>query len=196
MYCIEEKVDNRNIEWENMVMKKTIVIINGTGGSGKDTFVEFVSKYTSVINFSSVDKVKEIAKLIGWNGGKTEKDRKFLSDLKSLTAEYNDMPFRSMAEVVDKFRETDDEILFLHIREPENIERAVNEFGAKSLLVKRIGLENISSNYSDANVDNYDYDYRIENDTLEQLEKDAILFIEKLRGNEYKKKRQMNNICI
>ena len=81
------------------------------------------------------------------------------------------MPFRSMAEVVDKFRETDDEILFLHIREPENIERAVNEFGAKSLLVKRIGLENISSNYSDANVDNYDYDYRIENDTLEQLEK-------------------------
>ena len=175
-------------------MKKTIVIINGTGGSGKDTFVEFVCKYTSVINFSSVDKVKEIAKLIGWNGGKTEKDRKFLSDLKSLTAEYNDMPFRSMAEVVDKFRETDDEILFLHIREPENIERAVNEFGAKSLLVKRIGLENISSNYSDANVDNYDYDYRIENDTLEQLEKDAILFIEKLRGNEYKKKRQVNNI--
>ena len=56
---------------------KNIVIINGYGGSGKDTFVEFVSKYNKVYNFSSVDKVKEIAKLIGWNGKKEEKDRKF-----------------------------------------------------------------------------------------------------------------------
>lgn len=171
-------------------MNKNIVIINGTGGSGKDTFVEFVSKYTDVINFSSVDKVKEIAKLIGWNGGKTEKDRKFLSDLKALTSEYSDMPFRSMAEMVEKFKQTNDEILFLHIREPENIERAVIEFGAKTLLVKRIGLENIMSNYSDASVDNYDYDYKIENNTLEELEEQAILFIEKLRTKEFKKKRQ------
>lgn len=168
-------------------MNKTIIIINGTGGSGKDTFVEFVSKYTSVVNFSSVDKVKEVATVGGYDGGKTEKDRKFLSDLKALLEEYNDMPFRSMAEVVDKFRETDEEILFLHIREPENIERAVNEFDAETLLVKRVGLENITSNYSDANVDNYDYDYRVENDTLEELEEQAILFIEKLRGKGHKK---------
>ena len=66
---------------------KQIVIINGTGGCGKDTFVSFVSKYKRVYNFSSIDKVKEIAKLIGWNGGKTDKDRKFLSDLKKLTTE-------------------------------------------------------------------------------------------------------------
>ena len=169
-------------------MEKYIIVINGTGGSGKDTFVEFVSKYTSVVNFSSVDKVKEIARMIGWEGGKTDKDRKFLADLKILTSEYNDMPFRSMAEVVGKFNESDERILFLHIREPENILRAVNEFNAKSLLVKRVGLENITSNSSDANVDNYDYDYRIENDTLEVLEEQAILFVEKLSKNEYKKK--------
>ena len=66
---------------------KQIVIINGTGGCGKDTFVSFVSKYKRVYNFSSIDKVKEIAKLIGWDGGKTDKDRKFLSDLKKLTTE-------------------------------------------------------------------------------------------------------------
>ena len=63
-------------------MNKNIIVINGTGGSGKDTFVEYVSKYAKVYNFSSVDKVKEIAKLIGWTGTKTDKDRKFLSDLK------------------------------------------------------------------------------------------------------------------
>ena len=172
-------------------MNKNIVIINGTGGSGKDTFVSFVSEYTSVVNFSSVDKVKEVARVAGWDGGKTEKDRKFLSDLKVLTSEYNDMPFRSMADVVDKFSETEAEILFLHIREPENIARAVNEFGAKSLLVKRVGLENIASNYSDANVDNYDYDYIVENNTLEELREQAILFVEKIRSGEHKKKRHI-----
>lgn len=168
-------------------MKKTIVVINGTGGSGKDTFVEFVSKYTSVVNFSSVDKVKEVARVAGWDGGKTEKDRKFLADLKVLTTEYNDMSFMSMSKKVAEFKEDDAEIMFLHIREPENIERAVNAFGAKTLLVKRVGLQNITSNFSDANVDNYDYDYRIENDTLEGLEFSALLFIEKLRGSYTKK---------
>ena len=67
-------------------MNKQVFIINGSGGVGKDTFVELVSKVfnLSVMNFSSVDKVKEIARIIGWTGGKTEKDRKFLSDLKLL----------------------------------------------------------------------------------------------------------------
>lgn len=162
-------------------MTKTIVIINGTGGSGKDTFVEFAGKYAPVLNFSSVDKVKEIARLIGWDGGKTEKDRKFLADLKKLTSEYNDMPFKSVAQKVEEFKNSDKQIMFIHIREPENIQRAVDEFGACTLLVKRVGKSNIMSNYSDANVDNYNYDYIIENDTLENLEKMAKAFIEELR---------------
>ena len=36
-------------------MDKKIIIINGTGGSGKDTFVEFCSKYANVFNFSSIE---------------------------------------------------------------------------------------------------------------------------------------------
>lgn len=58
-------------------MNKKIIVINGTGGSGKDTFVEYVSKYAKVYNFSSVDKVKEIAKLIGWTGTKLIKTVNF-----------------------------------------------------------------------------------------------------------------------
>ena len=63
-------------------MKKQVFIINGSGGVGKDTFVELVSEnfLLPVMNFSSVDKVKEVARIIGWTGGKSEKDRKFLSD--------------------------------------------------------------------------------------------------------------------
>lgn len=160
---------------------KEIIIINGTGGSGKDTFVEYVSKYAKVYNFSSVDKVKEIAKLIGWSGAKTDKDRKFLSDLKKLTTEYNDMSFSSIKNAVDKFVNSDDEIMFIHIREPEEIKRVVSAFNAKTLLVKREGLNLITTNYSDASVENYDYDYIIKNTTLEELERSAEEFVNKIR---------------
>ena len=55
-------------------MDKQVIIINGTGGSGKDTFVEYCSEFAKVTNISSVDKVKEAAKiLVGWNGEKDEK---------------------------------------------------------------------------------------------------------------------------
>lgn len=156
---------------------KKIIIINGTGGSGKDTFVEFCFQYGKIMNVSSVDKVKEIARLVGWDGKKEEKDRKFLSDLKRLTTEYNDMSFRSIQMSVVEFEKSDKEILFIHICEPGEIKRAVVAFQAQTLLIKRKGLANIETNYSDLNVDNYCYDYIIENTTLEELEKKAHDFI-------------------
>lgn len=166
---------------------KTIIIINGTGGSGKDTFVEFCSKYNKVMNFSSIDKVKEIARLIGWDGQKTEKDRKFLSDLKKLTTVYNDMPFNSIKEAIEQFNDSDNEILFIHIREPEEIKKVVDSFNAKTLLIKRTGLANIETNNSDAGVDNYEYDYIIENNTLEQLDNEAFKFVNKLKEQDLKR---------
>ncbi len=53
------------MEGMKLMMKKQIVVINGTSGSGKDTFVEFCQKYGKVKNFSSIDRVKEIATMIG-----------------------------------------------------------------------------------------------------------------------------------
>ncbi len=162
------------------MIKKQIVVINGTGGSGKDTFVEFCQKYGKVKNFSSIDKVKEIATMIGWTGKKEEKDRKFLSDLKKLTTDYNDMAFQSIKEEVSKFHHSDANILFIHIREPEEIQRVVDFYQAKTLLIKRVGLANIETNNSDANVDCYSYDYVIENTTLKELDMKALEFIHDL----------------
>lgn len=138
------------------------------------------------MNFSSIDKVKEVARIIGWNGQKTEKDRKFLSDLKRLTTDYNDMAFNSITDTVNKFESSDNEILFIHIREPEEIHRASSIFGAKTLLIKRVGLANIETNYSDANVDNYNYDYIIENTTLEELDHKAENFVSEIKYNKTK----------
>lgn len=165
-------------------MNRQVIIINGTGGSGKDTFIEFCSKYTAVKNFSSVDKVKEVAKLVGWDGGKTDKDRKFLSDLKRLTTEYNDMAFNSVKEAVKEFLQSNNELLFIHIREPEEIKRASEAFNALTLLVKREGLKNIDTNDSDKFVDDYPYDYIILNSTLEKLESDAFDFVKNVKERE------------
>lgn len=147
-------------------MKKQIYIINGSGGVGKDTFVNMVSEAVDfpVMNFSSVDKVKEIAKVAGWTGGKTERDRKFLSDLKLLCTDYNDMPFSSMKNKVAEFRNSDAGMLFLHIREPKEIERAKIAFKALTVLVKRDAVKQITSNMADGGVLDYDYDVVVYND--------------------------------
>ncbi|WP_304431145.1 hypothetical protein [Romboutsia ilealis] len=175
-------------------MDKHIFIINGSGGVGKDTFVELVStelndilkKFHTVINFSSIDKVKEIAREIGWNGKKSEKDRKFLSDLKILTSEYCDMPFKSMKNKVAEFMNDEESIfLFLHIREPEEIARAVNEFGAKTILVTRDAVKHIVSNMADENVFNYNYDFVVNNSgTKEELNIKAKDFVQEVIDSE------------
>ena len=86
-------------------MDKNIIIINGTGGAGKDTFVSFCSEVEKVLNVSTVDKVKEAAKiLVGWNGEKDEVSRKLLVDLKRLSIEYNDAPTKYILEMAEKWR--------------------------------------------------------------------------------------------
>ncbi len=103
-------------------MNKQVIIINGTGGSGKDTFVELCSKYAKVVNISSVDKVKEAAKiLVGWNGEKDEKSRKLLVDLKQLSIDYNDFPTKYVQEQYEAFIKSDSNYLFIHIREISEI---------------------------------------------------------------------------
>lgn len=161
-------------------MNKQVFVINGSGGSGKDTFVSLAQKVCSepIMNYSSVDKVKHIAEMIGWQGGKSEKDRKFLSDLKLLCTHYNDMPFKSMQHIVDIFLQGNAVALFLHIREPEEIERAKITFRAKTILVKRDSIKPITSNMADANVLHYDYDIVIDNNgTLKDYKEKAVQFV-------------------
>ena len=86
-----------------------VFIINGAPRSGKDTLVDMFEEYLNMRldNFSTVDFVKDIAaRYGGWDGRKTPKDRKFLSDLKDLFTEWNDIPF---ADVVERIIQRIDE---------------------------------------------------------------------------------------
>lgn len=164
-------------------MSKKVFIINGSGGVGKDTFCEYVGHYAKVKVISSIDLVKDYASKMGWNGSKTPRDRKFLSDLKDLLTKYNDYPFRDICQKVLWFKEDDNEFLFIHIREPEEIDRAKREFNAHTILMVNDNVKGIYSNHADARVLEYNYDIVVNNSgTLKDLEIIAKDFVEKWRN--------------
>lgn len=161
-------------------MDKRIIIINGSGGVGKDTFIECCTRFACIKNISSVDKVKEAAKiLVNWNGEKDEKSRKLLVDLKQLSINFNDAPVKYIQEEAKKFIENkEQEIMFIHIRESSEIEKVKLLINAETLLITNSRVEKIITNASDANVAQYDYDYYISNDgTIEELEEKAREFV-------------------
>ena len=163
-------------------MEKNIIIINGTGGAGKDTFVSFCAEVEKVLNISTVDKVKEAAAiLVGWNGEKDEVSRKLLVDLKQLSIAYNDAPTKYICDMAEKFKQSDDKLMFVHIREAEEIEKAKKLLNARTLLITNPRVQLITSNNSDGKVNEYKYDYYIQNDgTLDDLKEKAKKFVEEL----------------
>ena len=163
---------------------KYIFVVNGLPYSGKTEFENMVAKYAKTEILSSVDFVKEVAKFAGWDGVKDDRGRLFLSQLKSIMTIYDDIPFKIMKKKVKEFRKSDSEILFLDIREIDEIKRAVRKFGAQTILVKRPNNRNLISNDSDRYVECYDnYTYLLNNDSdLEELEDKAHGFVEYLRG--------------
>lgn len=168
-----------------------IIVINGRGGVGKDSFIEGCRDgqkdwEREIFSISSVDYVKDMAKDIGWDGIKNDKGRRFLSDLKDALSRYNDGPFRDVIKEIqyilwnykEKEKSTKNLIFFVHAREPEEIERWVRDYGAKTLLIRRPSVERSHNNHADDNVDNYDYDYTYHNVyDLETLKTGAKEFI-------------------
>lgn len=166
-------------------MNKQVFVINGVGRSGKGEFCKFLNKYIPTYNYSIANLPKEAATLLGWDGGKTERDRKFLSDMVDISTEYNDAPFQDVVSIVTDFKNgrLGADVLVIDMRDPRDIARAVETFGAKTIFIKNPGVEAITSNHADRDVENYEYDYVIHNDgTLEDLDKKAKEFAERI-GN-------------
>ena len=170
-------------------MKKLTVIINGKGGAGKDTLCEIASRHFRTMNVSSIDPVKKIAALGGWNGGKDDKSRKFLADLKKLFTDYNDLPTEYIYGKYLDFLSSSYEILFVHIREPEEIEKfrkKVDKSGGncKTLLVTSSRCKDSYGNSSDDLVENYNYDYTYHNDgTIADAESEFTELLGRMLGS-------------
>lgn len=162
-----------------------VIIINGKGGCGKDTLIEGLEGHVttidpknaratlrSVFNFSAIDRVKEIARHGGWKDDKSDKGRKLLHDLKMAFVEYNDMPLNDLKKKVVYWNseEWNEPVHFLHIREPEEITRAVEMFkelgiAVETLLIKRSTTDaHTYGNHADDDVERYPYNYIFMND--------------------------------
>lgn len=161
--------------------RKRIILINGSGLKGKDTLITHIGKTYPVLNVSSVDKVKEAAEILGWDGGKTPEARKLLSDIKLASIAYNDFPLKYTLARCDEFSKTNDRLLFIHIREPEEIEKtktAIIEKYGVTVITLKIDMttgQKMYGNPADDNVDLYSYDFIFMNDFDEDVAKRKFL---------------------
>lgn len=82
-----------------------------------------------------------------------------------------------MKQKYEEFLSGNWSVMFLHIREPNEIEKAKAVFSANTVLVRRDSVKHITSNMADENVYNYSYDYEINNNgTIDDLLSEAIRF--------------------
>lgn len=169
-------------------MEKITIVINGVGGCGKDTLISLLSKHYKILNRTSIAPIVDIAKSCGWDGVKTDKSRKFLSDLKKLLTDFNDTPLNYLLLEQEKFLNSENELMFVHIREPEEIKKFITVSRSKTitlLITPREELQNkVYGNSSDDEVANYNYDLVFNNNKpLEITEQEFLNFINKFVFN-------------
>ena len=187
-----------------------VVIINGKPQSGKDTFCKYAQGYcdddesANTLIISSVDPLKEMLTQLGWDGTKTDKIRDMLMDMKQLWVQNQDGPTMFLFNNILEFHKActgEDNIVFVHIREPEEIKKLVNALtgfesmgiDVISLLVVRKGREDTPNQPAEtrrsddeALINSYEYDVTINNDEdLIKLQELAAEFVDKLLEDEY-----------
>ena len=187
-----------------------VVIINGKPQSGKDTFCKYAQGYcdddesANTLIISSVDPLNEMLTQLGWDGTKTDKIRDMLMDMKQLWVQNQDGPTMFLFNNILEFHKActgEDNIVFVHIREPEEIKKLVNALtGFESMGIDVISLLIIRGSGEDtpnqpaetrrsddeALINSYEYDVTINNDEdLIKLQELAAEFVDKLLEDEY-----------
>ena len=142
-----------------------------------------------VSELSTVDFVKEVARICGWKGKKDKKDREFLHDLKEAMEKWDNIPNKKVledAETIVKNYLGLNHLFFVNIREPESIERfsqLVMENGYekpfKILIESNMSSNEVDSIVQEINSVKYNRTYK-NNGTLKDLANTAGDFIEEI----------------
>ena len=180
-----------------------VLIINGAPRAGKDTFITAVNSRYGCVNYSSVTWIKDIAKQMGWDGGKTPADRKFLAQLKDISTQYNNRPFDKVIEKIQEIKEEGKTQFFcVCIREPKEIVNLlywcnIHNIPAYSIYVRNCEAEQTAyataEHTADTEFHKFHYEYQIYNngslnDFLESIPGfvDTILWDISIREKEKK----------
>lgn len=167
-----------------------VFIINGSGGSGKDTFCDCIKQLAFekdhryfVESVYTSTPAKQWAKKMGWDGSKLPMDRRFLSDIKDMLDYWSNATYYHIQEYFDNYHinkyynSYSKAIIFIHAREPKDIIWIKSfcsnkKIPCKTILIKRPNISK-KGNHADDNVEQYTkYDYTIVNDgTLEEFKK-------------------------
>ena len=171
---------------------KKVIIVNGKGRSGKDTFVALCKcNITDIcVEFSIVDEVKMMASQMGWQGLKRDVDRLFLANLKDIWEDFNGGPSDYLHDIILC---TAAEYIFVHMRTPIEIDQLKgklqqNVYQAFKVITILVDSNNdiiednyngsVIINHADDMVAEYSYDIYISNTgTLDELEEKAKHFI-------------------
>lgn len=161
--------------------EKTLIIVNGFPRAGKDTFMDHYGKLwqetgLNVVKHSTIDTCKRIAVDMGWNGEKTPEMRNMLSKLKDLYTKYFDGPLN---EIKDIIQDKGVDMLFVAMREPEEIRRTVEWAGEKGIkcqtfLIRSDREERGHGTHSDKLVLEYPYSLYFGNHGTEEQFKAGI----------------------
>ena len=177
-----------------------VIIINGVQESGKDSFVRLAESYcnmnesANVLNLSSVDPIKDVLEGFGWDGNKTEEVRDIIAGIKKIWIGAQNGPTMFMMNNILAFHAAnieEDNIIFCHIREPEEIDKLVRAIsgmqtmGIEIMTMFIVRGDNIpaSERSSDNSefISKYPYDRIIYNDSdLPALDEKVCEFINEL----------------
>jgi len=152
---------------------KRVLIINGVARSGKDTFVDAIIERSEgkAMKMSTVDKIKEVSKIFGVGIRKSNKERRFWSDIKDAWTRYNNGPFNEIIELINTNKKNKN-IFCVFVREPEEIAKFKRYYKEEcvTVLVTRPNTD-VPSNHADEEVNDYNYDCEICNSS----EKDCLV---------------------
>lgn len=190
------KIDAMTFDKVDLKNDDLVICINGYARSGKDTTCDIFSKLLSTtygvshdyVNVSSITPIVKAMELLGYDGVKTDKSRKMMSEIKKLSVEYNDYPTSYVFNQITKEKiEQKPRVSFCHIREWDEINKLGDELKQISntrfltLFVDRPNVD-IVNNSSDNSVSTYAdlYNMHIFNDgSLSDLEIKVKDLIEK-----------------
>jgi len=136
---------------------KKIIVINGAG-IGKYKFLDKLNKFRDFTILSSVTKVKEISKMLGWDD-KTlnEKDRKLISDIKDAYTNYNNGPIN---DIINGVENSSTDLNIVLSREKNDNEQLKNIYkdNIKFVHFSRVGVSVKFQNHADQGIYDYNYD--------------------------------------
>lgn len=167
-----------------------IILLNGSAQAGKDTFADFMHelapKYKRiVVHISTITKIKQIAKQhFNWDSIKDDRGRKLLSDLERARIEYTPNYIIDYISENLAFFDSTSGILIIDARDIDKIKIAKEHFKdqVKTLLIRRPNIP-VPDNVADQNVDNFEYDYIIDNNgTLDDLKNKTEEFLHDFKG--------------